>query len=584
MTSRSTRSRIAASRGGSFTALHGAVFVAVFALSGATGRLAAQNQSEPCITCHLEHEDERLRAPAVAFSNDVHAEQGFGCLACHGTLREGSPDAAAGFLTAPERREVPGVCASCHSDVLFMRDYNPNIRVDQLSEYVTSIHGQKLMDLDDPDVATCTSCHPSHGIRPPSDVESIVHPLNVADLCASCHEDADMMGARGHQTGQLEDYVAGVHGQLMYEGGDMSAPTCNDCHGNHGAAPPGVGAVQNVCGQCHVGMAEFFEQSGHVEWFSERGLPGCATCHDNHLVVEPDDSFLAEVSRDVCGSCHTEDDPYGAEFDEILEMLQSLEEDVAHARSSLDEAEDMGMEVSQALFELEDVNNALTLARTAAHSFMTDPVLLEIENGRAVAETASERAESAFGEHRFRRVGLAVTAGLVTILILGLWLRIRRFDLRLRRNSEAMRLFYQTHMDAGGPYPLTSAQARLAGTTVLLELAQADVYDDAKRQFLEHFVRRYLGPDAPADEVIALAERQRVESMDIGRLSYLMARRYTPAQKAEAAEAIWELVLSEPELARLQGRFLHRIPQLLDISQDELESALERVQNRVVTG
>ncbi len=549
------------------------------------GPLAAQTSSDPCIACHLAEQDERLRAPAVAFGNDIHASEGFGCLVCHGTLTGGSPDPAAGFLAAPTRQQVPGLCARCHADARFMRDFNPNLRVDQLTEYLTSVHGQRLMELNDPDVATCTDCHPAHGIRPPSEPESMVHPLNVADLCGSCHADPELMGRRGHDFSQLEDYKAGIHGQLMYEGGDLSSPTCNDCHGNHGAAPPGLESVQNVCGECHVGMAEYFEDGVHSRVFAEQGLPGCATCHANHRVLAADDELLGPVSRDVCRSCHTAGDPDGDEFDRIRSLLVSLEDEVRSARDSLDRARSMGMEVDQALFELEDVNNALTLARTAVHSFQAEPVRQEVENGRAIAQRALERALSAFGEHRFRRVGLTVSAILVAVLIFGLWIRIREFDLRLRRSVDAMRRFYGVQIDPGGATtPLGRDRARIAGATLLLELAQADVPDPAKRAYLADFMRRHVGSGPTTEEMIALAERQRTEAMDVGQVTHLMADHLTRDQKTELAEAIWDLVLRDPELARLQGRFLWRVPEVLGLPRDDLERALERVQDRAAAG
>ncbi len=547
--------------------------------------LGAQTSSDPCIACHLAEQDERLRAPATAFANDVHASEGFGCLVCHGTLTRGSPDPTAGFLAAPTRQQVPGLCARCHSDARFMRNYNPNLRVDQLAEYLTSTHGQRLVELNDPDVATCTDCHPAHGIRPPDDPESMVHPLNVADLCGSCHADPELMGRRGHDFSQLEDYRAGIHGQLMYEGGDLSAPTCNDCHGNHGAAPPGLESVQNVCGECHVGMAQFFEEGSHADVFAEQGLPGCATCHENHRVLAADDELLGPVSRDVCSACHTAGDPHEGEFERIGVLLASLEADVRSARDSLNRARGMGMEVEQALFELEDVNNALTLARTAVHSFQVEPVRQEVENGRAVAGRAQERALSAFGEHRFRRVGLTASAILVAILIVGLWLRIREFDLRLHRSTAAMRRFYEVQIDPGGATtPLGVDRARIAAATLLIELAEVDVANPEKRAYLAAFVREQLERGPVADEMVALAERQRTEAMDVGQVTQLMADNLGDAQKSEIADAIWDLVLRDPELARLQGRFLLRVPEVLALSRVELEAALERVQERAATG
>ena len=43
----------------------------------------------------------------------------------------------------------------------FMKRYNPSLRVDQVAEYATSVHGRRLRELSDPKVATCASCHPA---------------------------------------------------------------------------------------------------------------------------------------------------------------------------------------------------------------------------------------------------------------------------------------------------------------------------------------------------------------------------------------------------------------------------------------
>ena len=49
--------------------------------------------------------------------------------------------------------------------------------------------------------------------------------------------------------------------------GDLSAPTCTTCHGNHGATPPGFASVANVCSTCHVFQAQLFDSSPHKEAF-----------------------------------------------------------------------------------------------------------------------------------------------------------------------------------------------------------------------------------------------------------------------------------------------------------------------------
>ncbi len=392
-----------------------------------TVRVSAQQRARAtaCMDCHLGLDDERLSSPARSFADDIHAIRGFDCLACHGMIRDHSPDARTGFLAKPERRAIPRLCGRCHSDAAFMRDFNPSLRVDQLAEYVTSGHGRALMERNDADVATCVDCHPAHATRPPSDLESTVHPLKVAETCARCHADAGLMARHGLSAEAPADYRAGVHGRLVQDDGDVSAPTCNDCHGNHGAAPPGIGSVPNVCGQCHVVMADFFASSGHVEIFERAALPGCVSCHDNHLIRETADSVLTERSGSVCGRCHVQPDTLGGEFLRMRILIDSLLVQFDRSGATLHEAENKGMEVTQALFELEEVNNAVTKARNAIHSFHIDPVSAEVTQGLQLTVTAQARGQAALNDFAIRRIGLAAAAGMILILITGIIARIR---------------------------------------------------------------------------------------------------------------------------------------------------------------
>ena len=400
----------------------------VIAASPAPGRAQAVPTSEACADCHASLAQERLVAPARSYPGDVHAQAGFGCTACHGGGVAGEPaphDARTGFLAAPARRDVPRLCGRCHSDAAFMRGYDPGLRVDQVAEYVTSVHGRLLLEGGDPDVATCVSCHPAHDIRPPSDLESSVHPLRVTELCGSCHGDRELMERRAHASDELGDYRRSVHARALHDEGDLSAPTCNDCHGNHGAAPPGLSSVRNVCGQCHATMAEYFAASGHVEPFDEEARPGCATCHGNHDIQEADEETLTARSVAVCDACHEgEGDPHGGEFRLMRAYIDSLGVAQERARGILEEAENRGMEVSQALFELDDLNNSLTKARAAVHSFHVEPVAEAIAPGFAVAHAAWDRGVERLAEHRYRRVGLAYSSAMILTLILGLLLKI----------------------------------------------------------------------------------------------------------------------------------------------------------------
>jgi hypothetical protein len=243
-----------------------------------------------CVACHVELDDELL-APVQRWKSDVHAEIGLGCHSCHGG--DPSPELAmdpeaamshgAGFRPAPERLAVARFCGACHADAAFMKDFDPQARVDQLAEYRTSVHGRRNA-AGDPVPATCIDCHGSHGIRRVVASDSPVHPFNVPETCSRCHADEAKMAPYGTPTTQYADYLDSAHAAALLDREDLAAPACNDCHGNHGAAPPGVAAVANVCGQCHGREAMLFRASFKKELFEEMEVAECTVCHGNHRV------------------------------------------------------------------------------------------------------------------------------------------------------------------------------------------------------------------------------------------------------------------------------------------------------------
>ncbi|UCF18146.1 MAG: cytochrome c3 family protein [Gemmatimonadota bacterium] len=392
----------------------------------------AQQSQESCVTCHGSFSDARLGGPVRAYTEDVHAAKGFGCVACHGgdalDLGMTAMDPAKGYVGVPGREELLLVCGRCHSSAGFMRRYNPALRVDQVAEYRTSVHGELLLERGDERVATCVDCHPAHAVKPPSEPTSSVHPLNVAETCGRCHADRDYMQSYAISTDQHDKYLLSIHWEKLSVEGDLGAPTCNDCHGNHGASPPGVTWVGNVCGQCHSVMAELFNKSRHSQVFAMLGNPGCATCHGNHEIKPAGDEMLGIGEGSVCGMCHAPTDAGGMAAAEMRSLVDSLKFAHAVADSLLSKAENAGMEVSQAQFELSGATTALINARTGVHSFAVDHVREAVDEGVEVALSAQARGRSALGDLRFRRLGLAVSVGIILILIAGLVFKIRQLE------------------------------------------------------------------------------------------------------------------------------------------------------------
>jgi hypothetical protein len=394
--------------------------------------LAAPAETDSCVTCHLALGVENLTKPAENFKSDIHAAKGFGCVSCHG----GDPtimgleamDKKKSYIGKPTGLQVIETCGKCHADANFMRRYNPNLRVDQVAEYFTSVHGKRLKEQTDPKVATCASCHLPHSIRPPNDSRSSVHPLKVADTCGSCHANQEYMATYKIPTDQVEKYKTSVHWQMMASKGDLSAPTCNDCHGNHGASPPGVSSVVNVCGQCHAANSELFNKSAHSKIFVQMGLPGCAACHSNHAIVATTDAMLSTGDKSACASCHPANSSGGMFAAKTLESIDRLKASTNKAAFALTSAEHAGMEVSQPLFELNEAKTALIKARAAIHSFEQAAVEKEIEPGLKVSERAYVRGVKALDELQFRRKGLVISALIILALIITLVLKIREME------------------------------------------------------------------------------------------------------------------------------------------------------------
>jgi hypothetical protein len=411
----------------------------VLALLGlATPCARAQAPAKPpavinaCIECHIALDDSRITPPAKLFADDVHAKAGFTCVFCHGgdarqEDQEKAHDPLKGFIGKPKPQQIPELCGKCHSDAALMKQYDPSERIDQLAEYRTSGHGKALLR-GDTTVAECASCHGAHGIQPVKDSRSPVSSTKVAQTCNHCHGNAELMAAHKLPSDPYEKWSRSVHYRARVEKADLSAPTCNSCHGNHGAAPPQVGSVANVCGTCHVTFADQFKLSPHWEPFKDMGLPGCVTCHENHEIVKPSEAFLAEGEQSKCSSCHEAGSAGARGAAEMHGDLVGLDGEIRRASLLVDRAEEAGMEVSKVRFDLVSASNALTKARSEVHLFRPSAVHAAVAEGLAVARKAASGGEARLKERDFRRRGLFVSLGLIVLSIVALVVRIRESD------------------------------------------------------------------------------------------------------------------------------------------------------------
>jgi hypothetical protein len=240
-------------------------------------------------------------------------------------------------------------------------------------------------------------------------------------------------------TDQFEKFSKSVHGIALLQKNDVSAPACNSCHGNHGAAPPGVESVSKVCGTCHALNADLFSSSPHKKAFDDRKLPECETCHGNHEILAATDTLLGVAPDATCSRCHTETNSTNGFLvaRSMRSLIDSLEFSEKHARLLVDEAEQKGMEISEAKFKLRDAHQARLQSRTMVHSFNEEKFRAVVQKGLVVTAAVSEQGKQAIDEFYFRRYGLGFATIIITILASSLYLLIRRIERKQRNEGSA---------------------------------------------------------------------------------------------------------------------------------------------------
>jgi predicted CXXCH cytochrome family protein len=265
-------------------------------------------------------------------------------------------------------------------------------------------------------------------MRAPANQLSKVHPTNIANTCSRCHADADYMKPYGINTDQFANYQKSVHHEAMTVRGDMSAPTCTTCHGNHGAAPPGAADVTSVCSNCHVFQAQLFDASPHKKAFAAMNLPGCVTCHGNHEITHPTDEMIGTSSRAVCIGCHAQGDAGFQQAASMSKHLAELRSAITSSEELLGHAERQGMEVSQAKQQASGARDALMKARVAVHSFRDSELQRDVDAGLVITRQTQMAGKKAMEEWRYRRIGLGLSLVMIAITLVGLRLYIRNIE------------------------------------------------------------------------------------------------------------------------------------------------------------
>lgn len=285
------------------------ILAAALAVLGAAATAVAQQGTGavPAVRCAICHADRGFlenKTATAAGDSALFVTDSIVATSVHGTLAcaDCHPGKGVGFPHPDEPVAVP--CAECHADAG--------------REWDRSIHAANVAEGGD--AASCVDCHGSHRVFSPGDRRSSVYALNVAETCARCHADPEIIGEyfstpeRAQARRAVSQYFQTVHGTAITEAGLTVAATCNDCHRSHAILPPDStdssvnrAHIPETCGSCHAGIVEVFDASAHGAALRSGGegkAPVCTDCHTSHQIVQADQPawFLGVVEE--CGACH----------------------------------------------------------------------------------------------------------------------------------------------------------------------------------------------------------------------------------------------------------------------------------------
>lgn len=215
-------------------------------------------------------------------------------------------------------------CSACHTERKMYIEMNGERRflwVDQ-REFEASVHGS----------LGCLACHNEmnggHHPKPVLTGEWVTLGMkrkldaNAIAACLNCH---DKIGLQWKET---------VHGNAIFEDGEMEAADCADCHGYHyikpihdSGSPVSTENQPYTCASCHdqvnivdkYGLSRnvfsAYKESFHGKKQEIGGLSSiavCASCHGVHDIYKSTDPRSRVNDRNLaatCGGCH-----YGSEY------------------------------------------------------------------------------------------------------------------------------------------------------------------------------------------------------------------------------------------------------------------------------
>jgi uncharacterized tellurite resistance protein B-like protein len=125
----------------------------------------------------------------------------------------------------------------------------------------------------------------------------------------------------------------------------------------------------------------------------------------------------------------------------------------------------------------------------------------------------------------------------------------------------------------------TEHDLRVATCALFLEMARIDetFTQEEMDTILTILKQKYGLSQEHADALVALADKELAESVDLWRFARLINENYTIDEKIEIIEILWQMVYVDGKMDRYEHYLMNKLKNLLRLSHDQLIDAKLKV-------
>jgi len=130
----------------------------------------------------------------------------------------------------------------------------------------------------------------------------------------------------------------------------------------------------------------------------------------------------------VCIKCHATGSKGLQVATSMKQLFDTLNIQHKAASEYLDKAEQLGMDVSDEKYSFQNLKSILIKAKTSVHTLELAKFKDELNPGVEIVNDAEISGKKAIENYYFRRKGLAVATILVSLLVVLLFLKLKRIE------------------------------------------------------------------------------------------------------------------------------------------------------------